>query len=74
MITLTGAVRLARAGGDADAESPRGSPEPGLAIVPLDVVPLTGGYLIGSASAAARATDGMPRATAGYARSEPDAE
>jgi hypothetical protein len=46
MIKPAGLDRLARRSGDAAAGSPCGSPEPGLAIVPLGVVPLTDDYFL----------------------------
>src|SRR5262249_62265027 len=46
MTIVTGVPAPANRGEDAAAESPCGSPEPGLAIVPLGVVPLTAGYLL----------------------------
>src|SRR5258708_19010041 len=41
MTTATGVSASPQGDGAADSESARGSPEPGLAIVPLGVVPLT---------------------------------
>ena len=49
MISLTGVPRPPLAGDDAAADSASGSPEPGLAIVPLAVVLLKRGYFLPAA-------------------------
>jgi hypothetical protein len=60
MITVTAVPRPALAGDDASADWPSGSPEPGLAIVPLGVVPLKRGYFLPAAREAetVRSDDG----------------
>src|SRR5260370_5785516 len=47
MTAVTGVSATPRNDGGASAESPCGSPEPGLAIVPLGVVPLTPSCFLG---------------------------
>src|SRR5215831_19643737 len=71
MTIVTGVPAPANRDEGGAAESPRGSPEPGLAIVPLGVVPLTAGYLLQATGDLA--TDG-PDATRCPARLQADAE